>query len=523
MKFFKAGDDKCIGVAAVVAILCTFTLIALFLLVPIMHFHAFRQAQTALTAKAFIDGFRIDYITPVLGMPWTIPFEFPSYQAVVFLFADFFNADIVSTGRMLSLLFFSASIYPLYGIMGYFTERSLTQNVFILLLIASPFYVFWGTAFMIESTALFFTLMSLLGGMRVLNQERSFFNIFLFGFFGVLAILTKATTYLPPVFLMCVVYFVLAARKIYLIPVLYANLALYKESLKNSGIIIILFFSLAVFLIGVSWVDYTDRLKSANLFGEYITSKRLQQFNFGTLGQRFSSDIIKVPARFILLNPGLLIFLLIPLLDIRKSIFLVKKNRNAVISAAMCIAAFSIYIVVFTNLHFLHDYYQYANGFWLIAFLSILIVDVLEFGSKKIWRLIVAVSMVNLLSACIFGYARPAFGNVSDVFKNRSQLANYINSFKCDGGLKCGLIVYGLDWTSEMHYRTSLRGIAVPTEWSGEDFSSLLPSYEKTFVIICPDLLTKEKVDDIMNFYEGEIGYNSKAIGQCKVFDKKIF
>lgn len=48
---------------------------------PILDAHAFRQTQTALTSYWFVqEGFKLDYITPVLGPPWEIPLEFPLYQ-----------------------------------------------------------------------------------------------------------------------------------------------------------------------------------------------------------------------------------------------------------------------------------------------------------------------------------------------------------------------------------------------------------------------------------------------------------
>ena len=42
--------------------------------------HEFRQAQTALSIQAIDrEGYRLDYATPVLGKPWSIPMEFPLY------------------------------------------------------------------------------------------------------------------------------------------------------------------------------------------------------------------------------------------------------------------------------------------------------------------------------------------------------------------------------------------------------------------------------------------------------------
>ena len=47
----------------------------------ILDRYEFRQVQTALSAFWVIqDGFRLDYLTPIFGPPWSIPMEFPIYQ-----------------------------------------------------------------------------------------------------------------------------------------------------------------------------------------------------------------------------------------------------------------------------------------------------------------------------------------------------------------------------------------------------------------------------------------------------------
>src|SRR5262249_20433758 len=51
---------------------------------PITDYHAFRQTQTAISAYYMVGRPpSLAYETPVLGPPWSIPFEFPLYQWVV--------------------------------------------------------------------------------------------------------------------------------------------------------------------------------------------------------------------------------------------------------------------------------------------------------------------------------------------------------------------------------------------------------------------------------------------------------
>jgi dolichyl-phosphate-mannose--protein O-mannosyl transferase len=46
----------------------------------------------------------------------------------------------------------------LFDLLGRFQVRLLHRLVFIIMMLASPLYVFWSRTFMIESTALFFSL-----------------------------------------------------------------------------------------------------------------------------------------------------------------------------------------------------------------------------------------------------------------------------------------------------------------------------------------------------------------------------
>lgn len=51
---------------------------------PILDMFSFRQTQTAISVLWMIkEGHYLNYQTPVLGFPWSIPFEFPLYQWMV--------------------------------------------------------------------------------------------------------------------------------------------------------------------------------------------------------------------------------------------------------------------------------------------------------------------------------------------------------------------------------------------------------------------------------------------------------
>lgn len=55
---------------------------------PVLDGFGFRQAQTGVTAYWLAQGGPwFAYETPVIGSPWSVPFEFPLYQMMVALLA----------------------------------------------------------------------------------------------------------------------------------------------------------------------------------------------------------------------------------------------------------------------------------------------------------------------------------------------------------------------------------------------------------------------------------------------------
>ena len=65
--------------------------------------HGFRQTQTAISTYYLLKGSSVlAYETPVLGPPWSIPFEFPLYQWLVALAVAVLDLNIESAGRLVS-------------------------------------------------------------------------------------------------------------------------------------------------------------------------------------------------------------------------------------------------------------------------------------------------------------------------------------------------------------------------------------------------------------------------------------
>lgn len=153
---------------------------------PLVGEHGFRQTQTAISVFWMLRGSPlIAYWTPVLGPPWQIPFEFPLYQWVLAVFA-WAGMGIDNAGRLASWSFGVAVLCPLFKI-----SRVLSVDAWIAaaLYLASPLYLFWGTAFLIDTTALFFAAMFLMYAL----ENRWALSLIC----GVLAALIKLPTVIP--------------------------------------------------------------------------------------------------------------------------------------------------------------------------------------------------------------------------------------------------------------------------------------------------------------------------------------
>ena len=161
-----------------------------------------RQTQTALSAFWMAkQGFRLSYETPVFGYPWSIPFEFPIYQEIVALLSRA-RLSIDVAGRIVNFLFYIGTLYPLWILSNALKLKQSTWLTIAVLFLASPLYVYWSRTIMIESCALFFSVVGLALVALYLNQANRSPIVLVLAFVGFsLAALTKGTTYSAYAFL----------------------------------------------------------------------------------------------------------------------------------------------------------------------------------------------------------------------------------------------------------------------------------------------------------------------------------
>lgn len=406
--------------------------------------HSFRQTHTAITSYYTIaEGFKINYITPVLGASWSIPMEFPLYQWLVAALVLVGKTALDQTGRFVSLVFFYLSLIPLFGVLRIFVADKFKRLIILSVVLCTPAYIFWSRTFMIESTALFFSLAFLYFYYQVFEKNKP--RDYILGVvFGCIAGLAKITTF-------CV--FLFAAFCIYLWKFYQGK----DYSIGRIKTFIIRGFILVgiPMLISAAWVKYADVQRMKNPLARHmLCSPAVNVWNFGTLKQRLTFSTW----RQIMSHPRIIAntFGHIKIGHIKTYNFIwimlffllfVKKRRLEICLLFLC---FLIGPLVFTNLYYVHNYYFYANAIFLSVLLGLMIIALLDTDrtQQKIKTSVIVLPV--LLIALFFNY----WSGYYEVQKNGQENGEIAVSelIKKHTKPEDVILIYGLDWSSSIPY-----------------------------------------------------------------------
>jgi Dolichyl-phosphate-mannose-protein mannosyltransferase len=402
--------------------------------------HGFRQTQTALSAYAMLHGpWSLAYETPVVGAPWSIPFEFPVYQWTVAATALLSEMPLTQAGRLVSIIFFLLTLWPLSSILRRM-HCGLTQQLLIgALVLASPFYVFWSRTFMIESTALFLAVSYLALVLRF-SAKASLWLAIVTGFVGALAAAVKVTTFLP---------FAVAV----LIILVTGLWRAYRQSENGRGVM--RYCSTALVLGGVPlialvlWTHFADSHKAANPIAREFTSQALMKWNFGTLDQRLSWQTWRTILGYEESVTGTKYAAAILVLGL-----LFGRRRLQILA---CLLLFLVAPCVFTNLYFIHDYYTYGSAILLLTGLGLSLVSLFERGP---WLSGMATTVLCLLlGSFVIRYAQEYYPSQTHQYQNWDGIASHVKSVTQPNDTLLGL---GYDWSSEMPFYCERRAVMVP-------------------------------------------------------------
>lgn len=478
---------------------------------PLVDGNGFRQTQTALTAYWMLkEGWQLAYQTPVAGFPWSIPFEFPLYQALVVTISKLFDFELTAAGRLVSYVFLVACGWPAFAISRRLNLPAAVPWVFCALLWTSPLNVFWGRTFMIETMALFFSFACIPFAIDLIRKHSDARSTLLFLLLATAGILQKATT-AGPVLLFLVCGCIIA-------------------QVRPNGFTLAtlrrLTYPLSVFgiplLIGLFWSHYSDTVKAENLLGRDLTSKSLFIWNFGTIQQKLSLETWRVIIweRTFLDNaagPLGLILLLLPWLS----------GRNYRYFAWLSLAAIVLFLLpllIFTNLHFVHNYYQTSCVLFLIAALSIIIGGWLQMASgvAALTPLVTTVFMACNLVAFYKGYgivaARP-LAEQDPISVQNYALGSYLRDHT---ETATGLVIFGQSWDSEVAFQAQRKSLTAPPGFSEyrqawQNPQAYLGDLKLGAIVVCPSEGNFPGVSDVQKRLDHEPGWSLQSVGNCQV------
>ena len=397
--------------------------------------HGFRQSQTAISANAMLRGGPwLIYETPVLGPPWTIPFEFPLYQWMVAALAWSTGMALDPAGRTVSVTFFLLTLWPIERILTGLRFALPCRLVILALLVCSPFYVFWSRTFLIESTALFLATSSLactLWAIRRPSAGRSAATAAV----GSLAAVVKVTTFFP---------FLVAAAVIVGYQVLRRAGPLAGTGWVRRGLLALACVGVPLVALG-TWTRVTDQVKSRNVIGKYITSHSLKKWNFGTVEQRLSAQTWRVFASrtkqplgghspFVVAALGLIM------------------ARRRLAEVLGCLMLYLLSLLTFTNLFYVHDYYFFENNIFLVVAVGMAIAAMFERGRPL--RDGAIAGLVLVLGSMAFDYARTYLPIQAHNESSKQRLGAAIRERTEPDDV---LVLLGFDWSSEVPYYSGRR------------------------------------------------------------------
>ena len=402
--------------------------------------YQFRQTQTAWGVREVMaNGFNFFHLRlPVLGYPYEIPFEFPIFQNIAGMVGKIFNTSPELAGRSTSLFFYCMTGIITYKIILKFTSY-LVAIFCITFFYLTPFSLQWSNAMLIESTALFFLVLSLALSIKFFECDRFYWVILSSISLGISA-LTKITTAIPIIFLIWLI----------LLLVLDAPFRVRKY----------LWFSLAHLLALIPvflWTNFADSIKIRSPLTQSLTSESLRGWNFGSLDQRLSEENwVLIFARYWLLG-GLLVLVIIPGLVLLKN----RKLWNLKTFLVIFLPIFSP--LVFFNLYVIHDYYYLAVLFPSILAVALLIKFLLpkQVASQKL-PLVLFASFVLLIPSWLL--VVPGRDYVEWLRSDRNVIPELSLEISRETLKSDRILVVGCDWDPTILYYADRYGIAAP-DW----------------------------------------------------------
>ncbi|MBF0464045.1 MAG: hypothetical protein HQK88_11265 [Nitrospirae bacterium] len=457
---------------------------------PLFEEHDFRQTQTALTIRNFVEeGIKFfEYETPLFGPPWRVPFEFPTFQISAALLNRSGIKNIDVAGRITNIFYFYISALFLYLISTRFFKEKQQPFFILFYYLFNPYSIYWSRTCMIDYCSVAFSTGYLFFLIRWLESREkplssAFFYLSLI--FGIFAYLTKITTVFVFIPLM-------AAFSVYQLWVRAdnSNALLSGEFLsKNKKIaaLIVLVFIIPLIL-GYAWVLYTDYVKNSSPFTAWLTSKNLSDWNYGTLKQRLDiTNWLKISGFLHVMVPGFLA-LFIPF----GFWYTLKENKKTALFFLFSLTGIIFEISSFFNLYVIHNYYLMAVS----PMVSIVIGTSLYAFFYKFIRgnkivLFIAVTFITLTVLPV-AITKLRFPLTQNEYNSRMSLTNFLSSIT---GQNEYIIITDVDWNSRILYYSNRKGFMLRDKYRPE-MGEFFKKYNFTTILNVtpnPELLSNWK------------------------------
>jgi 4-amino-4-deoxy-L-arabinose transferase-like glycosyltransferase len=327
--------------------------------------YQWRPLQTEMTAYWFArEGLDIiNYQTPLYGPPWQIPFEFPLFQAAAAIISRLELGSFDLACRLTALLFFYLAALFLYLLCRKIFPDSLTNFVILSLYLLLPYNIHYSTEPLIDYLALALALAYLYFILRWLDN-RSLGNALFATIGGSLGVLVKPTTMpivLPPI-IVFVFRDILTTYGKDLKQLLDWRHVVDKVWTQRLYWLTLVMMAVIPALVGSVWTHHTDSIKENSVFTQWLTSKALVKWNFGTWALRKDPNIwmnyISIAIRH-LLPYGLSVFATWGIFTAIDITGFPKERAKIGVFIISVIAGVAAVLAIFLNLY-RHEYYYIA-------------------------------------------------------------------------------------------------------------------------------------------------------------------
>ena len=205
-----------------------------------------------------------------------------------------------------------------------------------------------------------------------------------------------------------------------------------------------------------SWTHHADALKQLNPIGTGLTSKALKDWNFGTPIQRFQSDLWLKVVSSRMLAP-------IAAIPIIAGLRISNKETRSFLLACLFLAFAPL--LIFTNLHIVHAYYQAGNHIFLLIAVAGSAGAVLDSRSRKRIEESLVIASLTILIVANLGVFFASSGSRSDWAVSQLKTSPKLTIGKIINNQTPNaspILVFGDDYSSAFAYHSQRRALALP-------------------------------------------------------------